>query len=64
MFVETDCFILDGFCQVPPVKVGIHTIGRKLSAAYSHLFSGEFSNLKFNETSQNKPKFFLFKLSF
>lgn len=66
MLVETDCFILDEFCQVPSVKVGIQTVERKWSAVYSHLFSEEFSNLQFSETSQNNSKFlkfFLFKLS-
>lgn len=53
--VGENCFILDGFCRVPPLKEGIHTVWRDLSAAYSHLFSGEFSNLQINETSQNKP---------
>lgn len=64
VIVETDCFILDEFCQAPSVKVGIHTVGRKLSAVYSHLFSGEISNLQFSDTSQNNPKFFLFNPSF
>lgn len=64
VFVETKCFSYDGLCQVHPVKVGILTGRRKLSAANSHLFSGEFSNLQFNETSLNKAKFLLFKLSF
>lgn len=64
VIVETDCFILDEFCQVPSVKVGIHTAGRKLRGVYYHLFSGEFSNLQFSETSQNNLKFFLFKPSF
>lgn len=63
VFVETKCFSYDGFCQVHPVKVSMLTGRRKLSAANSHLFS-EFSNLQFNETSLNKAKFLLFKLSF
>lgn len=57
VFVETKCFSCDGFCQVHPVKVGILTGRRKLSAANSHLFSGELSDLQFNETSLNKAKF-------